>query len=386
MLVKRYRAADMPQAMDVIKRELGSDAVILDSRKVKKKGLRYIFTKPDLEVMVAYEPDKIPSARKFSQKQQSLPDKRDSSPASQQKKGSAQTNFSDDRFELLDKRIDSLDKMISNFINKFSYVKRDITNDYSDDVEELFMKLVENQVREELAHSIAKETETIMKKQPGVPAREVMEQLIIEQLRQPEPIVHRKFKQKVVLVMGPTGVGKTTSIVKLAANFTLKHKKKVGIINTDTYRIGAQEQLKTYADILDIPLSVVYQTDEISDAIDNLSDRDIIFIDTAGKKPGDEQHKSELLDIIRLTQPEDILLCVAASTAFSSVKEILDNYAFVAGYKLLVTKIDETKYHGSILNISWYADCPLAYFTNGQNVPDDLELIDVGQVCARILR
>jgi flagellar biosynthesis protein FlhF len=376
----------MQQAMDVIKRELGSDAVILDSRKVKKKGLRHIFSKPDLEVMVAYEPEKTPSARKITQLQPKAPlEKRDASPSGQQKKGSVQTNFTDDRFELLDKRIDSLDKMIANFINKFSYVKRDITNDYCDSVEELFMKLVENQVREELAHSIAKETEAIMKKQPGVSAREIMEQLIIEQLQPPQPIVHRKFKQKIVLVMGPTGVGKTTSIVKLAANFTLKHKKKVGIINTDTYRIGAQEQLKTYADILDIPLNVVYQPEEFTDAIETLADRDIIFIDTAGKKPGDERHKIELLDIIRCTQPEDVLLCVAASTAFSSVKEIIDTYAFVAGYKLLVTKIDETKYHGSILNISWYADRPLAYFTNGQNVPDDLELIDVGQVCARIL-
>ena len=393
MLVKRYHAKDMQQAMDTVIRELGSDAVILNSRKVRKKGLKNLFQKPVLEVMVAYDPADVPAVKKLNlaQAAQSAEKKQKeqetaAAAAAIAAAASATPVVSNEQLDRLDKRIDSIDALLSDFIDKFTFVKRDITYDYPEEVQELLLKMIENQVREELAHTLAKETENMLRKQPETSASEVLEHLILEQLGKPSPILHKKFTQKVILVMGPTGVGKTTTIVKLAADFAVKQKKKTGIINTDTFRIGAQEQLQTYADIMGIPLQVVYRSDELSEAMESMSDRDVIFIDTAGKRPGDEQHKEDILDIVRIIKPEDILLCLSATTGFSSIKEMTDTYGFVDDYRLLITKLDETKHRGPLLNISWYTQKPLAYVTTGQNVPDDIEVVDVESIAKQIVR
>jgi len=381
MLVKRYHAKDMQQAMDTVIRELGSDAVILNSRKVRKKGLKNLFRKPVLEVMVAYDPANIPSVKKLGAATAAQ-----SSEKGQKEQEKTPAMISNEQLERLDKRIDSIDSMLSDFIDKFSFVKREITYDYPEEVQDLLLRMIENQVREELAHSLAKETEQMLRNKPGTSAAEILEHLVLEQLGRPEPILHKKFTQKVILVLGPTGVGKTTTIVKLAADFSVKQKKKIGIINTDTFRIGAQEQLQTYADILGVPLQVTYRSDELEDALDAMSDRDLIFVDTAGKRPGDEQHREDILDIVRLLKPDDILLCLEATTSFSSIKEMVDMYGFVDEYRLLVTKLDETKYRGPLLNISWYAQRPLAYVTTGQNVPDDIEVVDAESIAKQIIR
>jgi len=383
MLVKRYHANDMSQAMDTVIRELGSDAVILNSRKVRKKGFKNMFSKPVLEVMVAYDPANVPSAKKLAASQGAVMATADKGQKDLRHKAAT---ISNEQLERLDQRIDSIDAMLTDFMEKFSFVKREVTYDYPEEIQSLLVGMMENQVREELAHSLAKQTEQVMRKQQGANAAEVLEHLILEQLGRPEPILHKKFTQKVILVLGPTGVGKTTTIVKLAADFSVKQKKKVGIINTDTFRIGAQEQLQTYADILGIPLTVVYWADELENALGNMSDRDIVFVDTAGKKPGDEQQKEDLLETIRILRPEDILLCLSATTGFASIKEMVDTYGYVDDYRLMITKTDETKYRGPLLNISWYAQKPLAYVTTGQNVPDDIEVVNVEAIAKAIIK
>jgi len=402
MQVKRYRAEDMKQAMDAAIRELGSDAVMLAHSKVRRKGLKNLFRKPIYEVQFAYDPANVPSAKKIksSYKQvhedavfSNIPAPDDSmlqgggvdkgwGHKDTKNKGS----ISNEQFEQVDKRINSIETMLTTFMDKFEYIKRDITYDYPEEISKLLGKLIEAQVREELAHSLAKQAEQMLRQQPGVNAKELIEHLLIEQFGRSEPILHKKFTQKVIMVMGPTGVGKTTTIVKLAADFSVKQKKNVGIINTDTYRIGAQEQLQTYADILGVPIQVVYHAHELDEAMKNMSDRDIIFVDTAGKRPGDEQHKDDLLEIVRILKPEDILLCLSATTSFSSIKEMVDTYGFVDDYRVLVTKLDETKFRGSIVNISWYTQKPLAYVTTGQDVPNDIEIADIEAIVKQIVR
>lgn len=380
MQVKRYRANNMKQAMDAAIRELGSDAVMLNSSKVRRKGLKNLFSKPLFEVQFAYDPTKVPSIAKLK--------KHDSDSGAEygKEKWYEKSAVPAADTKQLEKRIDSFEKTLSDFMDKFTFIKRDVTYDYTDEVQELLTKMLEEQVREELAHSLAKETQQMLREQHGTSAHEILEHLLLEQLGRPEPILHKKFTQKVILILGPTGVGKTTSIVKLAADFAVKQRKKVGIINTDTYRIGAQEQLQTYADILGVPIGLVYYPDELEEALANMSDRDIIFVDTAGKRPGDEQHKEDILELIRILRPEDILLCLSATTGFASIKEITDTYGFVDDYRVMVTKIDETRYRGALLNISWYTRKPLAYVTTGQNVPDDIEVVDVESIVKKIVR
>jgi len=408
MQVKRYHAENMKQAMDAAIRELGSDAVMISQSKVRRKGLKNLFRKPVLEVQFAYDPANTPSSKKLSLPYTPSMDNAihggSQSPEGYQSSGggslhlgghgekshkehrSKNSMVSSAQFEQLDKRMDSFESVLTDFLDKFSYVKRDITYDYSEEVQKLLGKLIEAQVREELAHSIARQTEQMLKQQPGANAAEIIEHFLLEQFGRSEPILHKKFSQRVILMLGPTGVGKTTTIVKLAADFSVKQKKNVGIINTDTYRIGAQEQLQTYADILGVPLQVVYHAHELESAMKHMSDRDLIFVDTAGKRPGDEQHKEDLLEIVRILRPEDVLLCLSATTSFSSMKEMVDTYGFIDDYRVLITKIDETKYRGSILNISWYTQKPLAYVTTGQDVPDDIEIADVEELVKQMIR
>lgn len=444
MQVKRYFAKDMQEAMDTIIKELGSEAIVLSSRKTRKKGVSNLFKKPVLEVMVAYDPAQIPTAKKSNgspkafhsiynnKANNSLPPQNNSyqknayqqnfaksfqnagyeeppelpqiaPPAQIEESRAAEKKFEPlliksasppvgeleqdqlERLSKLDSRLESLDNMLSEFMQKFSYIKRDVTYDFSEGVNKLFSGLLENQVQEEFAHSLAKDADLILKKKPETTALEVMEHLILEKLGSPDPIQTKKFQQKVILLIGPTGVGKTTSLVKLAANFSIKQKKKVGIINTDTYRIAAQEQLKTYADILSIPLNIVYKIDELSEIMETMADRDVIFIDTAGKRPGDEQHRLDITKIIEFTAPADVLLCIPVSISFEALKEVVDTYDFIDSFKLIITKLDETKYRGMILNLCWYANKPLAYVTTGQNVPDDIENIDVQYIVNNLL-
>ena len=377
MQIKRYRANDMKQAMDAAIRELGSDAVMLGSTRVRRKGLKNMFSKPLVEVQFAYDPTKTPAIVKQKERRNEAPKEKwyDKTPA-----------FVPGGNEQLEKRMDSFEKALTDFMEKFDFIKRDVTYDYTEDVQVLLSKMLEEQVREELAHSLAKQTEQMLREKHGANAGEILEHLLHEQIGRPEPVLHKKFTQKVILVLGPTGVGKTTSIVKLAADFAVKQRKKVGIINTATYRIGAQQQLQTYADILGVPIQLVYYPNELENALSNMSDRDIIFVDTAGKRPGDEQHREDLLEFIAALRPEDVLLCLSATTGFASMKEIADTYGFVDDYRIMVTKIDETRYRGTLLNISWYTRKPLAYVTTGQNVPDDIEVADVESIVKKIVR
>jgi len=381
MNVKRYQVENMQQAMDFARRELGSDAVMISQSRVRRKGLKNLFRKPVLEVTFTYDPAQTPSAKKTSMSY--MPDNVE---LIKKEYKNIKSTATSEQFEQLDNRMGSFESMLSELMDKFKYMKHDFVYDYPEEINKMLGILIEAQVVEELAHALAKETDKMLRQQPGSNASEIMEHLILEQFGKPEPILHKKFSQKVILVLGSTGVGKTTTIVKLAADFAVKQKKNVGIINTDTYRIGATEQLQTYADILGVPLQVVYHLYELEAAMEQMSDRDIIFVDTAGKRPGDKQHKDDLLEIIRILQPEDILLCLSATTSFASIREMVDVYGFVDDYRILITKLDETRYKGTVLNISSYTKKPLAYVTTGQNVPDDIEVADVEKLVKQIVR
>jgi flagellar biosynthesis protein FlhF len=378
MLVKKYTARDMHEAMTTVIRELGADAVVLNNRKIRQKGFFGIFKKRHVELMVAYDPEQVPAVKK-------LRENMTPAVASAPPKSADSNPYDQTQVEHLTRRLGELDEMLRGFVDKFTYVKRDVTYDYPEQVQEFFCNMLEHQVREELAHSIAKDAVSVLNHQPDASPTEVVSHLVMELLGSVHVVQHKKFTQKVVLVVGPTGVGKTTSIVKLAANFVMNKQKKVGIINTDTYRIAAQEQMKTYADILEIPLQVIYKPEELEEALESMSDLDLIFIDTAGKQPGDPSHCEDVKKIIALTAPEDILLCISASISFPSAKEIMDSYRFLPHYKLVVTKLDETKYRGMILNLAWYSKMPLSYVTTGQNVPNDIEELDAEHVTAEIL-
>ena len=214
---------------------------------------------------------------------------------------------------------------------------------------------------------------------------DILRNVVIQRLGQPQPIRIRENRPNIILLIGPTGVGKTTTLVKLAGKFLLQKGLSVGIINTDTYRIAAQEQLKTYADIMEIPMHTVYKPEELSEALKLMQDKQVILIDTAGKSSYDEQYRQDLSQYIKYGCADEVLLLLSVTTGYRAAREIISNYAFVPDYKLVLTKVDEVGAWGGVLNIVALAQKPIAYLTDGQNVPDDIECADVNTIADSIL-
>jgi flagellar biosynthesis protein FlhF len=183
-------------------------------------------------------------------------------------------------------------------------------------------------------------------------------------------------KPNVYIFLGPTGVGKTTTLAKIAARLSLIDNKKIGLITADTYRIAAVEQLKTYSEILGIPLEVIYEASELHDAIDKFKDKDYILIDTAGRSHKSKELKSDYDDLVKYLDDYKIFLVMSMTTSFKDMKSIIDSYNFLKEYRLLFTKLDESSNFGNILNLKVLTGKPLSYFTIGQSVPDDIEVAD----------
>ena len=178
---------------------------------------------------------------------------------------------------------------------------------------------------------------------------------------------------KVVLV-GPTGVGKTTTIAKLAGRLALIEKKKVGLITIDTYRIGAVEQLKTYAEIMNIPFKVVITLKEMENAVSELEDCDAILIDTTGRSSKNTMQISELRAFTQKVNADHIALVISGTTKNRDIQTIINGYSEIGYEKMIITKLDETSSYGCIYNIIKKAQKPIAYITTGQNVPDDIRI------------
>lgn len=193
---------------------------------------------------------------------------------------------------------------------------------------------------------------------------------------------------KVVFFVGPTGVGKTTTIAKIASSFRVEHKKKVALLTADTYRIAAAEQLRTYANILEVPFRVVYTAKEITDAVEDFKEYDYILVDTTGHSPNNEaqcESMSDLIHSVDANTSKEVFLVLSASTKYRDLKRTADIYKEITDYKLIFTKLDETTTLGDIYNIKLYTGATLSYVTCGQNVPDDIEYFNPQSTVKQLL-
>ncbi|GFR35586.1 hypothetical protein TCEA9_13980 [Thermobrachium celere] len=178
---------------------------------------------------------------------------------------------------------------------------------------------------------------------------------------------------KIHVFVGPTGVGKTTTIAKLASLYSLYKNKKVGLITIDTYRIGAIEQLKTYADILGVPFGVIYSNNEINSVLNEMTNCDIILIDTTGRNSKNYMQLQETKKLINEINPDNVHLVISMTTKEKDIKRIIEDYKILNYNSLILTKIDETNSMGSLITAIYYSNTPISYITTGQNVPDDIE-------------
>ena len=214
-------------------------------------------------------------------------------------------------------------------------------------------------------------------------------QKMVLKLGEPHVItLNEERRPKVVFFIGPTGVGKTTTIAKIASKYKVERGKKVVLLTADTYRIAAAEQLKVYADILETPFTICYAPEDINICISENSDSDLVLVDTAGFSHKNEKQRSDLEKLINTLDDKydkDIYLVLSATTKYKDLKDIVDTYRDFTDFRLLFTKLDETLAYGNILNMRMYCGAELSYVTNGQNVPDDFEIIDTQKMVFGLL-
>lgn len=200
------------------------------------------------------------------------------------------------------------------------------------------------------------------------------------------PIRCQKGVPRVAALVGPTGVGKTTTVAKLASNFHLKDGVRTGMITTDTFRSAAVDQLRTYSDALGLPLEVAGTADELQAAMTRLNDRELILIDTAGRSPKDEPRLNELRTLLRGVPIDEIHLVFSLTTSPRTLSDLADHFRPLGPTALLLTKLDEAPGPGSVYSASRRLACPVSYLTTGQGVPEDIELLNPKRIACELLR
>jgi flagellar biosynthesis protein FlhF len=210
-------------------------------------------------------------------------------------------------------------------------------------------------------------------------------QILEDEIRVTGPIATSVDKCRLVALVGPTGVGKTTTIAKLAANYRLREKKRVGLITVDTYRVAAVEQLRTYADIIDLPMEVVSTPREMREAVARMRNLDLVLMDTAGRSPRDEIRIQELRSLLAEAEADDVLLVLSATAGTKSLAATAERFAEVGTTALLLTKLDETTSLGHLVALTRECRLPISYLTDGQNVPDDIQVAEPRQLAYLML-
>lgn len=386
MIIKKFTAKTEKEALDNAKRELGEGVVVMNVKDVKAKGL-FSFLKPStVEVTVALEEESekytaavsaINSVIASSQTKETPPVQAE--PVKKESPVSKENSA-------IEEKLDSLQSLLEQQLQKpdeDKEVKEDKKEEKKEETEiDKFMKLLhntmlDNEVDEKYAKEIIEEIEQINK--PNMPfdyALANIYQKMILKFGMPASITPAENGIKMVFFIGPTGVGKTTTIAKIASIFRVDQKKKVALLTADTYRIAAAEQLRTYANILEVPFRIIYTVEEIEKAMEDFKGYDYILIDTAGHSHQNTTQKESMSNLIHSVDDKvekEVYLVLSATTKYRDLISIADSYKEMTDYKLIFTKLDETTTLGNLLNLRLYTNADMSYVTYGQNVPDDIE-------------
>jgi flagellar biosynthesis protein FlhF len=253
----------------------------------------------------------------------------------------------------------------------------------------IYNQLINSDVDEKYANTILTEIDSSVKK--DVTMDNILAsvyQKIILKLGQPKLISTDGKTPKFIFFIGPTGVGKTTTIAKIASKFKVNDKVNVAFLTADTYRIAAVDQLRTYANILGVPLKVVYTDEEMKQAADEFADYDLVFVDTAGRSHRNKDQRDDIEALISAIDEDkrEVYLVLSATTKYQDLIKITEAYKDITSFSLIFTKLDETTTIGNIFNIRMLTQAPLSYATYGQNVPDDIEKIDAQSIAKQLLR
>jgi flagellar biosynthesis protein FlhF len=275
----------------------------------------------------------------------------------------------------IEKRLDALQQMIADlsrrstrglveippelFPHYLSLVEADVADDVA---RELVQQLSRHATSGQLAETSATTALLTALIERQIPCRHAI-----------TPVTGRR---QIAMMVGPTGVGKTTTLAKLAGRFGLQQDCRLGLITVDTYRVAAVEQLRTYAEIIDLPMRIVTSPAEMQEALDAFADCDLVLIDTAGRSPHDDRRLAELKELIAVAKPDYVYLVLSLASGASSLRAAADRFAAVSPTAVVFTKLDETAGCGGLLSASREIGLPISYFATGQEVPRDIEPAD----------
>ncbi|MGL4774123.1 MAG: flagellar biosynthesis protein FlhF [Clostridium sp.] len=366
MIIKRYLVSNMNEALTRIRHELGKDAVIISQRKVKKQGLKGFFEPRLIEVTAAVENSSIKTPKKSEE---------------ESFKNSLEDIKRVMEMEIENKQSKEVKEQIKVSNNDASLEKEVM------EMKVLLNKVIKNTTKEETINPVNElikqsdiEESLLGEYEDEIPTVEKLKEILLNDIE----VECEDLKGNIVLV-GPTGVGKTTTIAKLAGRLSLIEKKRVGLITVDTYRIGAVDQLRTYAEIMNIPFKVVITIKEMEEAVASMKDCDVVLIDTTGRSSKNSMQLSELRAFIQKTSASSIKLVISSTTKNKDIKTIVEGYADLSYDSIIITKLDETSAYGSIYNIQKYARKPISFITIGQNVPDDIKTPSQKEILSLIL-
>ncbi len=390
MIIKKFQGKTEAEAVENAKKELGNSVVIMNVRNVKRKGLLNFVMPQIIEVTVALEdePEKVRQA----QVETPLPApqvpvdtmvQREVARRFQPAPGNILKEDEENRADssAIEEKLESLHILLEQQLQKPEEPGADDGEEEESElarfIKLLYNTMLENEVSEQYANQIIDEIEKMNK--PNVPidyALANVYQKMILKFGKPIEITPAAKGPKVLFFVGPTGVGKTTTIAKIASEFCVGERKKIVLLTADTYRIAAAEQLRTYAGILEVPFRIIYSEDEMEQALCDFKDYDYIMVDTAGHSHQNKEQGEAMGRFIHSVDElaeKDVFLVLSAVTKYNDLVSIADAYTEMTEYKLIFTKLDETSNLGNLLNIKLHTGAPLSYVTYGQNVPDDIE-------------
>ena len=380
MRIKKIVAPTMKEALSRTKKELGPDAVILKSNKVKTGGLLDFTGKEAVEVLAAVDGGTKPivppvKTSVFAPGMNSAQTPSvNMSPVDERKIIMLQTDLSELKKSMA---------QVSSFLKYRNVPSLPVNLQY------VMKQLLDNEVEEHIARMLVEEIHNEIAGNDYNDLRLILS-ILLKRIGEIIKVTADKPKigtrPRVILLVGPTGVGKTTTIAKLATNQKLLNKKKVALISADTFRIGAIDQLKAFANIAEIPLTVIYTPDNMRTAIRNYGEMDVIYIDTTGRSQRDATRIREMQKLVINSNPDETHLVLSITTRLRDLLGAAEKYALLRYNQLLITKIDETASLGIILNLVTRVHKPVSYITTGQNVPDDIERATVGKLARMIVR